>query len=169
MIAIIVSIVSLLVYTIASAIWSYDNKKNLFATLSLILHVPATMYLFPHWYTWKFQVDSYRALLIFLASTTFVTSIFVFLGIILALLIIFMQGKGDMGLSGSWKSSKVIFGGSGGQDVIGKTVWVLGFLFLAASLVLAKIEQKNSFKSVFGNYYSSPDAGNAADGLDLDI
>lgn len=77
---------------------------------------------------------------------------FILVALSLALIILFLQGKGDMGVVGAWQGGQMVFGGSGGQDFISKLVWVLGFAFLFLSLLVAKVEVRGKHKSVFNNY-----------------
>jgi protein translocase SecG subunit len=76
----------------------------------------------------------------------------------LALIILFLQGKGDLGVVGAWQGSQAVFGGSGGQDVVGKSVWVLGFIFMALCLYLSKSEVKHRFTSILAQYAVAPSA-----------
>ena len=78
------------------------------------------------------------------------SGLFLLITLILVLMILFLQGKGDMGTTGSWQGSQTIFGGSGGQDIIAKIVWVLGFLFMGTSFGLAKLEVLRKNRSVLG-------------------
>lgn len=94
----------------------------------------------------------------FLASM--LTGFLVFLVVVMSLVILFLQGKGDMGAAGSWQSGQVVFGGSGGQDVIAKTIWVMVALFFILSTAICKIEQTKNYKSVFGKYMSTSKAEN---------
>lgn len=64
-------------------------------------------------------------------------SIFVVICILLVLLILIQQAKGSMGLGAIGGSSQMLFGGSGGQDILQKTTWVLATLFVGMSLTLS--------------------------------
>lgn len=75
--------------------------------------------------------------------------VFLLTGLILALTILFLQGKGDMGVSNSWQGSQLVFGGSGGQDFVSKFVWFLGFAFMFLCLMISKNELKYKFNSIF--------------------
>lgn len=86
------------------------------------------------------------------------SSLFVLVAVLLCLVILFLQGKGDLGVIGAWQSGQVVFGGSGGQDFIAKMVWFLGFLFLALSFVLAKLEVKYRVRTVLTDYGISKQA-----------
>ena len=63
--------------------------------------------------------------------------IFVVICLLLVLLILIQQAKGSMGLGSIGGSSQMLFGGSGGQDVLQKTTWVLAALFIGMSLTLS--------------------------------
>lgn len=52
---------------------------------------------------------------------------------LLVLLIMIQQGKNSLGL-GSGGSSQMLFGGSGGQDILQKTTWFLGSIYLLGAL-----------------------------------
>jgi protein translocase SecG subunit len=47
------------------------------------------------------------------------------------------QGKSSTGFGAFGSSSQMLFGGSGGQDILQKITWVLGALFMVGSLVLS--------------------------------
>lgn len=74
--------------------------------------------------------------------------VFSFVTLLMVLFVLFLQGKGDMGSAGAWKGSQIVFGGSGGQDYIGKTVWVLGALFMILALLVSKMQVRNEGSSV---------------------
>lgn len=63
--------------------------------------------------------------------------LFIFNNILLVLLILIQQGKGSMGIGSMGGSAQMLFGGSGGQDILQKITWVLGTLFMIGSLCLA--------------------------------
>jgi preprotein translocase subunit SecG len=63
--------------------------------------------------------------------------LFIFNNILLVLLILIQQGKGNMGLGSLGGSAQMLFGGSGGQDILQKITWVLGTLFMVGSLGLS--------------------------------
>jgi preprotein translocase subunit SecG len=66
------------------------------------------------------------------------TTLFVILCLMLIFIILLQKGKGGTGLFSNMGNANVkLFGGSGGQDIFQKATWVLGFLFLAGSLILA--------------------------------
>lgn len=64
-------------------------------------------------------------------------SLFVFVCFFLVLIILVQQGKSNMGLGNLGGGAQMLFGGSGGQDILQKITWVLGALFMAGSLLLA--------------------------------
>lgn len=67
----------------------------------------------------------------------FLVSLFVFNCLLLILLILIQQGKGNMGLGNMGGGAQMLFGGSGGQDLFQKITWVLGTIFMLGSLTLA--------------------------------
>lgn len=78
--------------------------------------------------------------------------VFFFIAIVLALIILFLQGKGDMGATNSWQGGNALFGGGGGQDIIGKIVWVLGITLLILCLILAKYSPKYAKESILNKH-----------------
>ncbi len=64
--------------------------------------------------------------------------------------IIFLQkGKGSMGLGAIGGGTQLIFGGSGGQDILQKTTWVLITLFLLGSLGLSIYKNRTLLKQTY--------------------
>jgi protein translocase SecG subunit len=62
------------------------------------------------------------------------------------LIILIQKGSSSMGLGNFGGSNLALFGGSGGQNIFQKITWVLGFIFIAGSLVLS-IMKTNMVKS----------------------
>lgn len=52
-----------------------------------------------------------------------------------------------MGLGNLGGTSQILFGGSGGQDILQKATWFLGTIFIFGSLGLAVIKSKTSKES----------------------
>jgi preprotein translocase subunit SecG len=78
----------------------------------------------------------------------FLTTLFVILCFMLIFIILLQKGKGGAGLFSNMGNANVkLFGGSGGQDVFQKATWVLGFLFLAGSLVLALMRSSGGMQT----------------------
>lgn len=73
----------------------------------------------------------------------FLVSLFVFNCLLLILLILIQQGKGNMGLGNMGGGAQMLFGGSGGQDLFQKITWVLGTLFMLGSLTLALMKSRH--------------------------
>src|ERR1700730_15402892 len=73
----------------------------------------------------------------------FLVTAFVFICLLLVLLIVIQQSKGNMGLGNLGGGAQMLFGGSGGQDLFQKITWVLGTLFMAGSLILAVMKSAN--------------------------
>lgn len=65
----------------------------------------------------------------------------------LALIILIQKGKSSMGLGNLGGTSQILFGGSGGQDILQKATWFLGTIFIFGSLGLAVIKSKVSKES----------------------
>lgn len=55
----------------------------------------------------------------------------------LILIVLVQQSKGGMGLGSLGGSSQMLFGGSGGQDLLQKITWILGAIFMFGSLILS--------------------------------
>lgn len=81
-------------------------------------------------------------------------SLFVFNCLLLVLLILIQQGKGNMGLGNMGGGAQMLFGGSGGQDLFQKVTWVLGTIFMAGSLMLALM--KSHQPSMYANRMNIP-------------
>ncbi len=76
------------------------------------------------------------------------TTLFVILCLMLIFIILLQKGKGGTGLFSNMGNANVkLFGGSGGQDIFQKATWVLGFLFLAGSLVLALMRNSGTMQT----------------------
>ena len=82
----------------------------------------------------------------------FLMTIFIVLTVILAILILLQQGKGDMGLGSLATSSQAIFGGSGGQEFFEKLTWSLGLIFIIGSLALSVMKSRQTLNSQLSNY-----------------
>ena len=74
---------------------------------------------------------------------TFLMVLFVVLCIMLSVIILLQQGKGDMGL-GSMAGAQTLFGGSGGQDFFEKVTWLMGALFIVGALGLTILKTKEN-------------------------
>ncbi len=68
-------------------------------------------------------------------------TLFVVLCATLILLILIQKGKSSMGLGNLGGGTQLLFGGSGGQDVMQKATWVMGTIFMCGSLVIAMIKK----------------------------
>lgn len=82
----------------------------------------------------------------------FLMTIFIVLTVVLAILILLQQGKGDMGLGSLATSSQAIFGGSGGQEFFEKLTWTLGLIFIGGSLALSVMKSRQTLNSQLSNY-----------------
>lgn len=74
---------------------------------------------------------------------------FVILSLFLGLLILVQKGKGGLGLGYFGGSSQLIFGGSGGQDILQKMTWICGSLFMLLVLLLAILKVSTMQRSSF--------------------
>lgn len=74
------------------------------------------------------------------------TTTIVFLCFLIVLAVLLQEGKGDMGLGNA--SRQMLFGGSGGQNILEKITWVLGFAFIALALGLTIAKTKEQHRSV---------------------
>ncbi len=78
------------------------------------------------------------------------TTTIVFLCFLIVLAVLLQEGKGDMGLGSA--SRQMLFGGSGGQNILEKITWVLGFLFIALALGLTIAKTKEHHRSVVSSF-----------------
>ncbi len=67
----------------------------------------------------------------------FLSTLFVVNALFLILIIMIQKGKSSMGMGALGGHSQMLFGGSGGQDLLQKTTWVMAFIFMSGSLILA--------------------------------
>ena len=76
--------------------------------------------------------------------------LFIFCSILLGILVMMQQGKGDMGLGALHTGTQALFGGSGGQTFFQKITWVFGAIFLLGSLGLTvqKMRQLDSSRII---------------------
>ena len=71
-------------------------------------------------------------------------TVYVFISLLLALLILIQKGKGSMGLGNLRGGAQTLFGGSGGQDIFQKITWGLGAIFMVGSILLAVMKTRES-------------------------
>jgi len=71
--------------------------------------------------------------------------------ILLIFLILIQKGKSSTGFGAFGQGSKLLFGGSGGQDIFQKTTWLLGALFMFGSLVLSISKTRQSQTLSYSN------------------
>jgi preprotein translocase subunit SecG len=74
-------------------------------------------------------------------------TIYTLLCLLLILIILIQKGKSSMGFGHMGGASQLLFGGSGGQDFLQKTTWVLGILFMFGSLGLSLVKSRHSKES----------------------
>lgn len=68
--------------------------------------------------------------------------LFIFCSILLGILVMMQQGKGDMGLGALHTGTQTLFGGSGGQTFFQKITWIFGAIFLFGSLGLTVLKMR---------------------------
>lgn len=76
-----------------------------------------------------------------------------FLALLIIIAVLIQEGKGDMGLGSA--SRQVLFGGSGGQNILEKLTWIIGFLFMAIALGLTIAKTRDHHSSVVASYANS--------------
>lgn len=100
-------------------------------------------------------------------------TLFIFSSLILAILILIQQGKGDMGMGSLGGSTQMLFGGSGGQNFFEKATWILGAIFLFGSLGLTVLKAKETRESSLKGFVSKKQASKQptqeSKSLDLDM
>lgn len=69
--------------------------------------------------------------------------LFILLCLLLIALVLVQKAKSSLGVDSLSSGAQMLFGGSGGQDIIQKITWTMGAMFIALSLTLAVIK-KNS-------------------------
>ena len=77
----------------------------------------------------------------------------VFLALLIILAVLLQEGKSDMGLGSA--SRQVLFGGSGGQSILEKITWFLGFLFMILAMGLTIAKTKDRHHSVVESFANS--------------
>jgi len=81
------------------------------------------------------------------------TTAIVFVAVLIVFAVLLQEGKSDIGLGSAGR--QILFGGSGGQSMLEKTTWILGFvlMILALGLTIAKTKERHhSVVSSFANY-----------------
>lgn len=68
-------------------------------------------------------------------------ALFIILCLLLIFIILLQKGKSSIGLGSLGGGSQLLFGGSGGQDVLQKATWIMGALFMSGSLFLALLKK----------------------------
>ncbi len=81
---------------------------------------------------------------------TFLFILFMIVSLLLSLLVLIQQGKGDLGIS-SMSGSQMLFGGSGGQTFFERITWFLGALFMIGALGLSVLKTKEQRISILDN------------------
>jgi len=70
--------------------------------------------------------------------------VFAISSIFLILLVLIQKGKSSMGLGQMGGGTQMLFGSSGGQDIMQKTTWVLGAILIFGSLGLALLKARQA-------------------------
>ncbi|MCA9770577.1 preprotein translocase subunit SecG [Candidatus Dependentiae bacterium] len=80
----------------------------------------------------------------------FLVTGFIVVCFLLISVVLIQQSKGGMGLGGMGGQAQMLFGGSGGQDLLQKITWVLVVIFMSGSLILALMRsaQRDSYRYV---------------------
>ncbi|QQR48584.1 preprotein translocase subunit SecG [bacterium] len=104
---------------------------------------------------------------------TLLMTLFIFSSLLLAILILIQQGKGDMGMGSLGGSTQMLFGGSGGQNFFEKATWILGAIFLFGSLGLtvlkAKTTRESGLKGFVSKKLASREVAQETKSLDMDL
>ena len=78
------------------------------------------------------------------------STLFVLLCFLIVAIILLQKSKGSLGIIGSAGSgAQMLFGGSGGQDVLQKVTWSFIGLFLVGSFALALLKNRSANESRF--------------------
>jgi protein translocase SecG subunit len=77
---------------------------------------------------------------------------YTFVSLLLIFVILLQKGSNSMGFGNMGGGNQMLFGGSGGQNIFQKITWVLAFLFMAGSLVLAIAKTKQVRSSRYLEY-----------------
>lgn len=80
-------------------------------------------------------------------------TLFVLLCFLLMALILIQKSKGSLGLGNIGGSMQMLFGGSGGQDILQKATWLLGAVFMLSCLGLSIYKSKAPRTSYSVNKY----------------
>ncbi len=68
--------------------------------------------------------------------------LFIFCSLLLGILVMMQQSKGDMSLGALHTGTQALFGGSGGQTFFQKITWLFGAIFLIGSLGLTVLKMR---------------------------
>lgn len=82
-------------------------------------------------------------------------TLFVALCFLLMAIILIQKSKGSLGLGNVGGSMQMLFGGSGGQDILQKATWLLGALFMISCLFLSVYRSKAPRSSYVAQKYAS--------------
>lgn len=65
------------------------------------------------------------------------TTLFIFICLLMIPLILLQKGKGSMGIGTMGGGAQMLFGGTGGQDLFQKMTWIFGAIFMGGSLIIS--------------------------------
>ena len=85
--------------------------------------------------------------------------LFALVAVLLVAAILIQPAQGDMGLSPAGKTGHILFGGSGGRELIENITWALVFLFLGGALLLGIVKTKQAQRSRLAAYAAKVDEG----------
>lgn len=74
---------------------------------------------------------------------TILTIIYAFLTVFTVLIILLQRGKNSAGMGGMGGGGQMLFGASGGQDVLQKTTWTLAALVMGGCLALGVMKSRH--------------------------
>lgn len=76
-------------------------------------------------------------------------SFFVLNGLVMVLIILMQKGQSSLGIGSMGGGAQMLFGASGGQDILQKITWVCGTLFMTLALLLSLMRARNEGMSKF--------------------
>lgn len=73
---------------------------------------------------------------------TLLTIIYAFLTVFSVIIVLIQRGKNSSGMGRMGGGSQMLFGASGGQDVLQKTTWIIAALIMGGCLTLGVIKSR---------------------------
>ncbi len=85
-------------------------------------------------------------------------TIFIINCLLLILLVLIQKSKSSAGIGNMGGGAQLLFGGSGGQDILQKITWTMGAIFMGGSLVLGLMKTRQAESSKYATHleYASP-------------